>query len=217
MFKRNNNNNNDNDNNDNDENGNNNKNNNKNEIDIMKRGWYLETTPIYLLSSMYECSKTSKCELEVDGISQNILNQRLLYNIKDIKDAKFEEYKLVPSLDAIWNWEKLRRIKQGLTVTTNMSHIFTQPPKRICSQIPQNRIEKRYYAILDHVVKKYQEMKQEFEIDLDNKHHPQPEEEEKPQQMNDLLFLSPIPKVNSPSRYGDVNSSQVVAIEVTII
>ena len=110
---------------------------------------------IHLLSSK-QIKRESTCKYEIDLIAENILNTKWINKI-DINDADIDKHKLVPSVNDIWNWEKNRRKEIGLTISTNLSSLFSPPPKRIIKDIPQTRIEKRYKNILKTIIEKYKE------------------------------------------------------------
>lgn len=68
----------------------------------------IDTIPVHLLSSRH-LKRTSICKYEIDVIASNIVNIKWINKI-DIKHASIDQHKLVPSVNDIWNWEKLNII-----------------------------------------------------------------------------------------------------------
>eukprot|EP01083_Nonionella_stella_P301945 1038821_1 len=105
--------------------------------------------PMHLLSSK-QIQRKSLCSYEIDIISPNILN-----NIRN--NNSNDNVAMVPSLNAIWQWEKNRRHEMGLAVSSNLTALFSPTKRRIVEDIPLTRIEKRYKNVLETVLQRYKE------------------------------------------------------------
>ena len=64
--------------------------------------------PVHFLSSRH-LKRTTICKYEIDVIASNIINIKWINKI-DINNASIDQHKLVPSVNDIWNWEKLNII-----------------------------------------------------------------------------------------------------------
>ena len=110
--------------------------------------------PAHLRSSK-RVRRRSLCQVELDIVCDSIRNAQWMSRARlDDADADSDlaQCQLVPSLRSIWAWERQRRAQLDLTVTDNLTQLFSPKMKRF--KVPSNRVAKRHADVLDKVLRR---------------------------------------------------------------